>query len=283
MRRPGSFARRFIAGETSASDRGRAPRSRAGPDGHARSPRRKRGVAREAAARHARVHRHGRRDRTAGVSRNISLKLTQLGLDVDRATCIDNLRRVLDARAKRLLRAHRHGELALHRRTLDTFETLWSIGYRNVGVGDAVVSQRSARDLDRLNALGGRVRLVKGAYREPRDVAFQQKTEVDAAFVELMQVLLSTGTYPAIATHDPAMIDATQAFAAPQKIAKDRFEFQMLYGIRRDLQAVARARRLSVPRLRPVRQGVVSVFHAPARRTARQRGVCRQILLREKS
>jgi proline dehydrogenase len=79
--------------------------------------------------------------------------------------------------------------------------------------------------------------LVKGAYREPREVAYQQKSEVDAAFVDLMRVLLRQGTYPAIATHDPAMIEATTSFAAQERIPKDAFEFQMLYGIRRDLQA----------------------------------------------
>jgi proline dehydrogenase len=92
------------------------------------------------------------------------------------------------------------------------------------------------KDVERLNAMGVRVRLVKGAYREPREVAYQQKAEVDAAFIELMRVLLRQGTYPAIATHDPAMIEATTSFASQERIAKDTFEFQMLYGIRRDLQ-----------------------------------------------
>jgi proline dehydrogenase len=88
-----------------------------------------------------------------------------------------------------------------------------------------------------MNALGARVRLVKGAYKEPREVAYQTKAEVDAAFIRIMRVLLAEGTYPAIATHDPAMIAATRAFAAERSIAPDRYEFQMLYGIRRDLQA----------------------------------------------
>ena len=95
---------------------------------------------------------------------------------------------------------------------------------------------RSEQDLARINALGARVRLVKGAYKEPRSVAFQQKSEVDAAFVRMMQTLLSEGTYPAIATHDEAIIAATKAYAAEKGIGLDRFEFQMLYGIRRDLQ-----------------------------------------------
>ena len=88
-----------------------------------------------------------------------------------------------------------------------------------------------------MNELGARVRLVKGAYKEPPSVAYQKKAEVDAAFVRLMRLLLDEGTYPAIATHDPAMIDATRAYATERGITPDRYEFQMLYGIRRDLQA----------------------------------------------
>jgi proline dehydrogenase len=89
--------------------------------------------------------------------------------------------------------------------------------------------------------MGACVRLVKGAYREPREVAFMDKTEVDAAFVDLMKLLLTSGTYPAIATHDPAMIEATESFAREQHIGKERYEFQMLYGVRRDLQAALTA------------------------------------------
>jgi proline dehydrogenase len=96
---------------------------------------------------------------------------------------------------------------------------------------------RSPGDIQRLNALGVRVRLVKGAYKEPKTVAFQSKDQVDAAFVESMRELLDHGHFPAIATHDPAMIDATKRYAEQRGYARDRFEFQMLYGIRRDLQA----------------------------------------------
>jgi proline dehydrogenase len=81
------------------------------------------------------------------------------------------------------------------------------------------------------------VRLVKGAYKEPKNVAYQKKSEVDAAFVDLMRLLLDEGTYPAIATHDPVMIETTKAYAKQKGCPPDRFEFQMLYGIRRDLQA----------------------------------------------
>ena len=88
-----------------------------------------------------------------------------------------------------------------------------------------------------MNRLGARVRLVKGAYKEPKNVAFQSKAEVDATFVDIMKVLLVEGTYPAIATHDPAMIAATRAFGADRRIPASNYEFQMLYGVRRDLQA----------------------------------------------
>jgi len=87
-----------------------------------------------------------------------------------------------------------------------------------------------------MNELGARVRLVKGAYKEPPSVAHQRKADVDAAFVRLMRLLLDEGNYPAIATHDPAMIDATKAYALERGISSDRYEFQMLFGIRRDLQ-----------------------------------------------
>jgi len=174
----------------------------------------------------------------AGTSRNISLKLTQLGLDIDRATSIDNLRRILDVAAKGAFFVRIDMENSpFTDATLEIFETLWHIGYRNAGVVIQSYLKRSPKDVERMNGLGARVRLVKGAYREPREVAFQQKAEVDAAYVELMQMLLKHGTYPAIATHDPAMIAATTAFAAAEGIAKDAYEFQMLYGIRRDLQA----------------------------------------------
>jgi len=91
-----------------------------------------------------------------------------------------------------------------------------------------------------MNELGARVRIVKGAYNEPKGIAFQDKGGVDAAFVEIMQLLIAGGNHPAIATHDPAMIAATRAFATERGVGQDRFEFQMLYGIRRDLQAQLR-------------------------------------------
>jgi proline dehydrogenase len=173
----------------------------------------------------------------SGIERNVSLKLTQLGIDVDRATCVDNLRRILDP-------AQAHGffvridmEDSMYTEvTLEVFETLWQQQYRNVGVALQSYLFRSEGDVRRMNELGARVRLVKGAYKEPAAVAYQKKADVDASFIKLMRMLLDEGTYPAIATHDPAMLDATKRYAAERRVASDRYEFQMLYGIRRDLQ-----------------------------------------------
>jgi proline dehydrogenase len=172
----------------------------------------------------------------AGIERNVSLKLTQLGLTIDRATCVDNLRRILDAGQQFFVRIDMENS-PFTAVTLDVFETMWQQGYRNAGVVLQSCLPRSEADAARMNALGARVRLVKGAYKEPRDVAFQSKADVDAAFLRIMRILLTDGTYPAIATHDAAMIAATRNFASERSIALDRFEFQMLYGIRRDLQA----------------------------------------------
>ncbi|MGE5814777.1 MAG: proline dehydrogenase family protein, partial [Acidobacteriota bacterium] len=121
--------------------------------------------------------------------------------------------------------------------TLGIFETLWQHNHRNIGIVLQSMLRRSEEDTRRVNALGARVRLVKGAYREPKTVAYQLKSEVDAAFVRITEMLLKDGVYPAIATHDEKMIEATRDIASRLGIAKDKYEFQMLYGIRRDLQA----------------------------------------------
>jgi proline dehydrogenase len=173
----------------------------------------------------------------SGIERNISLKLTQLGLDVDRATAVDNMRRILEP-------ADEHGffvRIDMENspyvdRTLQVLETLWQQGHRSVGTVIQSCLIRSPQDIRHLNEMGARVRLVKGAYKEPKAVAFQDKSQVDAAFIELMRELLDHGTFPAIATHDPEMIEQTKRYAAARGYGKDRFEFQMLYGIRRDLQ-----------------------------------------------
>ena len=175
---------------------------------------------------------------SAGIGRNISLKLTQLGLTIDRATCVDNIRRILDAAGASEFFVRIDMENSPYTQvTLDIFETIWQQGYRNAGVVLQSALPRSVADAKRMNQIGARVRLVKGAYKEPKTVAYQRKADVDSAFVEIMRILIGEGTSPAIATHDPAMLSATREFAAGRAIPKDRYEFQMLYGIRRDLQA----------------------------------------------
>jgi proline dehydrogenase len=173
----------------------------------------------------------------AGIERNISLKLTQLGAGIDLATCVDNMRRIMDAAKRHDCYVRIDMENSPYTdRTLEVFELLWKMDYRNVGVVLQACLFRTAQDLQRMNALGARVRLVKGAYREPATVARESKADVDAAFEEYTKVLLDEGNHPAIATHDPAMIEATRAYASARGITTDRFEFQMLYGVRRDLQ-----------------------------------------------
>ena len=173
-----------------------------------------------------------------GIDRNISLKLTSLGLDVDRAIAVDNLRKILE-RAEpagffvRLdMESSQYTEI-----TIEIFEMLWRYGHRGFGVVLQAALRRSEQDLRRINTLGGRVRLVKGAYTEPRSIAYQKKADVDAAYARMMKALLASGHYPAIATHDDAMIAVARQWAADHGVAPDRFEFQMLYGVRRDLQS----------------------------------------------
>ncbi len=177
----------------------------------------------------------------AGVERNLSLKLTQLGLDVDRAMCVDNLRKILHAAGRCGFFVRIDMESSAHTEvTLDIFETLWKLGDRNVGVVLQSCLYRTEQDFERVNVLGARIRLVKGAYREPRSVAHQLKSDVDAAYVRLARRLLTEGTYPAIATHDEAILAEVKRFADERGVGKDAFEFQMLYGIRRDLQKALR-------------------------------------------
>jgi proline dehydrogenase len=235
MRRPSSFARRFIAGETVADAiaAARAVEARGmliSLDLLGES------VATLAAAD---VATGGYLDVidaiiTSGIERNISLKLTQLGLDVDKASAIDNLRKILERAAAAGFFVRIDMESSEYTEvTLEIFETLWGHGYRQMGVVLQSALLRSEQDLPRMNALGARVRLVKGAYKEPKSVAYPKKADVDAAYARMLRVLMADGHYPAIATHDPAMIELARA----QNVAPDRFEFQMLYGVRRDLQA----------------------------------------------
>jgi proline dehydrogenase len=172
----------------------------------------------------------------AGAQCNASLKLTQMGLDVNRALCRRNVERIAAQAAQfgNFIRIDMEGS-DYTQTTLDIFKSIFA-SYQNVGIVIQAYLYRSVADIHELNALGARVRLCKGAYNEPATVAFPDKDETDANFIKLMQLLLSEGNYPGIATHDEKMIEATREYAAEHGIAPDRFEFQMLYGIRRDLQ-----------------------------------------------
>ncbi len=239
MRRPGSFARRFIAGET--LDEALAAARAIQENGMLITLDQLGESVNNAAEADAATRTYLTvvdRIVSAGVERNISLKLTQLGLDLDRTTCLDNLRRILDAARSHdfFVRVDMENSPYVDI-TLDLFETIWNEGFHNAGVVLQSALMRSEEDVKRVNRLGARVRLVKGAYKEPAAVAYQRKADVDAAYIRIMQALLSEGTYPAIATHDTLMIDATKRFAAERGLGRDAYEFQMLYGIRRDLQA----------------------------------------------
>ena len=185
----------------------------------------------------------------SGIERNLSLKLTQLGIGLGRQLCIDNLRRILDAGREHAFFVRIDMENSPYTEaTLDVFETLWAEQYRNVGIVLQACLRRTEGDVRRMNALGARVRLVKGAYKEPEDVALQEKAAVDTAFRRYTRELLDAGIYPAVATHDEAIIGDVIAYATERAIAPERYEFQMLYGIRRDLQAslIARGYRVRI-------------------------------------
>ena len=169
---------------------------------------------------------------------NVSIKLTALGLDIDPELCYRNMERLLNAAGPEQFVRIDMESSDYTQRTLDLFLRLWNSPsqYRNVGVVIQSYLHRSADDVEMLIQLGARVRLCKGAYKEPPTVAFPEKSEVDANYVRLMERLLKDGNYPGIATHDEKIIAATKAYASANSIGSERFEFQMLYGIRRDLQ-----------------------------------------------
>jgi proline dehydrogenase len=238
MRQPASFARRFVAGETIAeavaAARALEARGLMLTLDHLGES-----VSNLADADAATRDYIGIIDAIvdAGIGRNVSLKLTQLGLDVDKASAIDNLRKILDRAEPAGFFVRIDMENSPYTEvTLEIFETLWQQGYRQIGVVLQSALFRSENDLARINALGARIRLVKGAYKEPRTVAHPEKEAVDAAYARMMRRLITEGNYPAIATHDPALIALARRCAAEHQVGPDRFEFQMLYGVRRDLQ-----------------------------------------------
>lgn len=179
----------------------------------------------------------------AGADANVSVKLTQMGLDIDERLCVENLRSII-GRARTLgcfVRLDMEGS-AYTQRTLDLFtRTLYPEFGDTTGVVLQSYLRRTADDVDAMIALGARVRLCKGAYQEPPEVAFPDKRDADANYVACMERLLDRGKYPGLATHDERIITHAKAFAKGRGIEPSRFEFQMLYGVRRDLQHDLRA------------------------------------------
>jgi proline dehydrogenase len=169
---------------------------------------------------------------------NVSVKLTAMGLDISEELCIAIMHKILQ-------RASDYGSFVridmesseYTQRTLDLFEQRLFPAYReNVGIVLQSYLYRTFADVQRANLLKARVRICKGAYKEPETVAYPEKKDVDANYVKCMQELMKSGNYPGVATHDETIIREAKRFVSANKIAPDRFEFQMLYGVRRDLQ-----------------------------------------------
>lgn len=173
-----------------------------------------------------------------GVNANVSIKLTQLGLDIDEERCRQNVAEIvgLASALDSFVRFDMESS-AYTQRTLDLFAWTNERFPNRSGVVIQSYLRRSAADVERLIAMGARVRLCKGAYLEPPEVAFPDKRDVDRNYVKLAMALLERGNYPGIATHDESIITFVRDFTRRHGIAPARFEFQMLYGVRRDLQA----------------------------------------------
>jgi proline dehydrogenase len=167
---------------------------------------------------------------------NVSLKLTQLGLDLGEDLCAGLVEKIVAhaTSAGNFVRIDMEGSAYTQR----TVEITKRVRAKYAGTGTVMQSYlyRAEKDIESLLQVGCRMRLCKGAYSEPPEVAFPKKADVDANYVKLMKILLASGIYHGIATHDPAMIQATKDFVREQNIGRDKFEFQMLYGIRTDLQ-----------------------------------------------
>ena len=178
------------------------------------------------------------RIQAAKANANVSVKLTQMGLDIDEQRCLGNMRAIIG-------KAKQYGsfvriDMEQSSYTAKTIALFKDILYPEFGNTVGVVLQsylrRTAADVSTMIGLGARVRLCKGAYKEPEDVAFPDKRDVDANFIDCMEHLMERGHYPGIATHDIKIIDHAKAFAKERRIPSERYEFQMLYGVRRDLQ-----------------------------------------------
>lgn len=173
-----------------------------------------------------------------GIRSNVSIKLTQFGLDIDPELTYRNARTVVEDAARRnnFVRVDME-QSGVTQITIDIFKRLRSeFGLNDVGIVLQSYLRRTYEDAQELLKIPARIRICKGAYNEPPDVAFPDKKDVDENYIRVMKLLLSSGTYHGIATHDPKMIDATIEHMQKESISKEAFEFQMLYGVRRDLQ-----------------------------------------------
>jgi len=191
-------------------------------------------LAREAADRYVNVL---EAIKDSGVDSGISIKLTQMGLDIDQELCLENMRMILD-RARDLgifvridMEGSEHTE-----RTVQVFEELAEVYGQGVGLVLQVYLYRTEDDIERLKKFHPNLRLCKGAYLEPPEIAFPTRLEVDRNFCKVIAQHLENGDYAAVATHDEDIIEFTKDFAAARDIPRDQFEFQMLYGIRHQLQ-----------------------------------------------
>jgi len=169
---------------------------------------------------------------------NVSVKLTAMKLDISEELCVANMHNILECAAghQTFVRLDMEGS-EYTQKTLDMFYDRLYPSYRgNVGIVLQSYLYRTAADVEEANKAGARVRLCKGAYKEPGSVAYPEKKDVDDAYLREMKALLTDGHYPGIATHDESIVTATKRFARENDIGSDQFEFQMLYGVRRDLQ-----------------------------------------------
>jgi proline dehydrogenase len=173
---------------------------------------------------------------------SVSLKLTQLGMDIGKELCLENLRRILQkAKDHHKLVTIDMEDTPYTDRTIDIYKTMLSEGYKGTGIVIQSYLRRTENDIKNMLPLGPRVRLCKGAYKEPATMAFPDKKDVDKNYLNILSILLSKeslgyGTYPEVASHDEKIINWTLDYVKKNNIAHDKFEFQMLYGIRRDLQ-----------------------------------------------
>ena len=168
-----------------------------------------------------------------GIDRNISLKMSMLGQKIDKSFCLDNLYQLLDFARKHdtFVRLDMEGS-DVTESTLSIFEKVHPLYPENVGIVLQAYLKRTREDVARMCELNARVRLCKGAYREPASIAIQDMRVIRERFSEYMEMLITQGNYPAIATHDDILIRDTKEFVQSNQIGMERFEFQMLYGIR---------------------------------------------------